>query len=129
MRSWPIRIAALMPASAFGSLNLAQRFRDAHLARALVDAAEANGAAFLLAGNGHVRTDRAVPWFVRAHGSRVARIVSVMLLEVREGEPTLQAICRATPTARPRPTTCCSRRVTDRPDPCQQMREQFSKKQ
>ena len=55
----------VMPASAFGSMNLAQRYRDAHLARALVDAAVANGAAFLLAGNGHVRTDRAVPWYVR----------------------------------------------------------------
>jgi uncharacterized iron-regulated protein len=71
----------LMPASAFGSLNLTQRFRDAHLARALIDAAKANAAAFLLAGNGHVRADRAVPWFVeRMEPSR--RIVSVMLLEV-----------------------------------------------
>src|SRR5262245_34152039 len=73
----------LMQASAFGGLNLAQRFRDAHQARALVDAAEANGSAFLLTGNGHVRSDRGVPWYVRrmAPGRKV---VSVMLLEVQD---------------------------------------------
>jgi uncharacterized iron-regulated protein len=118
----------LMPASAFGSLNLTQRFRDAHLARALIDAAKANAAAFLLAGNGHVRADRAVPWFVeRMEPSR--RIVSVMLLEVREGETEAAGYLPRDPDGKAAADYVLFTPLTDRPDPCQQMREQFSKKQ
>ena len=118
----------LMPASAFGSLNLAQRFRDAHQARALVDAAEANGSAFLLAGNGHVRTDRAVPWYVR----RMApgrRIVSVMLLEVEEGRTDAESYLPRDPDGGSAADYVLFTPRTERADPCQQMRERFSKKQ
>jgi uncharacterized iron-regulated protein len=118
----------LMPASAFGFLNLAQRFRDAHQARALVDAAEANGAAFLLAGNGHVRSDRAVPWYVR----RMApgrRIVSVMLLEVKDGQTDAAAYLPRDLEGRSAADYVLFTPRTERADPCQQMREQFSKKQ
>jgi uncharacterized iron-regulated protein len=38
----------------------------------------------LIAGNGHVRTDRGVPWYL-ARIRPTARTVSVALLEVREG--------------------------------------------
>jgi uncharacterized iron-regulated protein len=118
----------LMPASAFGSLNLTQRFRDAHLARALIDAAKGNGAAFLMAGNGHVRADRAVPWFVeRMEPSR--RIVSVMLLEAREGETEAAGYLPRDPDGKVAADYVLFTPLTDRPDPCQQMREQFSKKQ
>ena len=101
MRNWWSPHCGLMPASAFGNMNIAQRFRDAHQARALVDAAEANGSAFLLAGNGHVRTDRAVPWYVRrmAPGRKV---VSVMLLEVTAGPDR----CGELPAARSRRQGC-----------------------
>ena len=74
-----------VPASAFAAMSLAQRYADAHMADVLVKAAEMHGAAFLLAGNGHVRTDRGVPWYLR----RLApsrKVVSVMLLEVQDGK-------------------------------------------
>jgi uncharacterized iron-regulated protein len=118
----------LMPASAFGGLNLAQRFRDAHQARAVVDAAEANGSAFLLAGNGHVRSDRAVPWYVRrmAPGRKV---VSVMLLEVQEGKADAAAYLPRDPDGRSAADYVLFTPRTERADPCQQMRERFSKKQ
>ena len=54
-----------LPAYRFPTMSLAQRYTDAHLAEALVKAAEKHGGAFLLAGNGHVRTDRGVPWYLR----------------------------------------------------------------
>ena len=118
----------LMPASAFGGLTLAQRFRDAHQARTLVDAAEANGSAFLLAGNGHVRSDRAVPWYVR----RMApgrKIVSVMLLEVKDGQTDAATYLPRDPEGRSAVYYVLFTPRTERADPCQQMRERFSKKQ
>jgi uncharacterized iron-regulated protein len=118
----------LMPASAFGGLNLAQRFRDAHQAQALVDAAGANGSAFLLAGNEHVRSDRAVPWFVR----RLApgrRIVSVMLLEVKDGQTDAAAYLPRDPEGRSAADYVLFTPRTEQADPCQQMRERSSKKQ
>ena len=117
----------VMPASAFGSMNLAQRFRDAHLARALVDAAGANGAAFLLAGNGHVRTDRAVPWYVRRMAPGL-KVVSVMLLEVDAGPDDAASYPPRDPDGRSAADYVLFTPRTERPDPCQQMRERFSKK-
>ena len=117
----------VMPASAFGNMSIAQRFRDAHQARALVDAAEANGSAFLLAGNGHVRTDRAVPWYVRrmAPGRKV---VSVMLLEVTAGENDAASYLMRDPDGKVAADYVLFTPRTERPDPCQKLREQFSKK-
>jgi uncharacterized iron-regulated protein len=117
----------LMPASAFGSMNIAQRFRDAHLARALVDAAEVNGAAFLLAGNGHVRTDRGVPWYVR----RIApgrQVLAVTLLEAQPGETGAASYLPRDPDGKVATDYALFTPRTERPDPCQPMREQFSKK-
>lgn len=117
----------VMPASAFGNMNIAQRFRDAHQARALVDAAQANGSAFLLAGNGHVRTDRAVPWHVRrmAPGRKV---VSVMLLEVTPGQDDAASYLMRDPDGKVAADYVLFTPRTERPDPCLKMREQFSKK-
>ena len=66
-------------------MSLAQRYVDAHMADVLVKAAEMHGAAFLLAGNGHVRTDRGVPWYLRQLAPS-RKVVSVMLLEVEDGK-------------------------------------------
>ena len=74
-----------MPATAIPAVELAQRYTDAHLAEALVKAAEKHGGAFLLAGNGHVRTDRGVPWYVRQLAPR-EKMVAVMFLEVEQGK-------------------------------------------
>ena len=117
----------VMPASAFGNMNMAQRFRDAHQARALVDAAEVNGAAFLLAGNGHVRTDRAVPWYVRrlAPGRKA---MSVMLLEVSAGENDAATYLPRDADGKVATDYVLFTPRTDRADPCLKMRDQFSKK-
>lgn len=118
----------VVPASAFGSMSLAQRYRDALLAEVLVEAADVNGSAILLAGNGHVRSDRAVPWYVR----RMApgrRIVSVMLLEVEEGRADAASYLPRDPEGRSAADYVLFTPRTERVDPCQQMRERFSKKQ
>lgn len=53
----------LMPKEALGGMAYAQRYRDGHLADAVVSAA-GQGGAVLIAGNGHVRSDRGVPWYL-----------------------------------------------------------------
>ena len=128
MSSSPVIMApSMMPASAFGSMNMAQRFRDAHLARALVDAAEANGAAFLLAGNGHVRTDRGVPWYVRRMAPQ-RQVLVVTLLEAQPGENDAASYLPRAPDGKVASDYALFTPRTERPDPCQQMREQVSKK-
>lgn len=52
-----------LPASVVPRLALAQRIRDAAMAQALVDAATSDGA-ILIAGDGHVRRDLAVPVYL-----------------------------------------------------------------
>jgi len=59
-----------------------QRARDAQMAEALVRAATRDGAV-LIAGAGHARVDRAVPWVLTALAP-TATVVSVALVEVRK---------------------------------------------
>jgi uncharacterized iron-regulated protein len=75
-----------LPEAAVPRLVLAQRMRDAAMAQALIDAATADGA-ILVAGNGHVRADLAVPLYLHAAGlpDAQARSLGVGFIEV-DGE-------------------------------------------
>ena len=77
-----------LPEAMLAPMALAQHARDAHMARALLDAPTAAGAV-LIAGAGHVRRDRGVPYYVRLNAPD-AELVSVAFLEVRSGavQPT-----------------------------------------
>lgn len=70
------------PEKIVAPMALAQRVKDAWMARALVDAAPARSAA-LIAGNGHVRGDRGVPFYLRRHAP--AGVRTVAQLGVRPG--------------------------------------------
>jgi uncharacterized iron-regulated protein len=59
-----------------------QRARDAMMADRLA-ATSGSGGGVLIAGNGHVRKDRGVPWYL-ARLRPGARSISVGLLEVRD---------------------------------------------
>ncbi|WP_242342521.1 ChaN family lipoprotein [Anaeromyxobacter terrae] len=83
---------APMPDPILDRLALAQRARDAQMARRLSAAGEAAGGAILVTGNGHARTDRGVPAaLARERPGR--RVVSVGLFEVSPGklDPALYA--------------------------------------
>jgi uncharacterized iron-regulated protein len=71
-----------VPAERLAGMVLAQRARDAMLADSML-AAERDGAV-LIAGAGHVRTDRGVPVYLRARVPD-ASIAAVAPLEVRDG--------------------------------------------
>lgn len=118
----------LMPRTAFTNMAFAQRYRDAHLADVLVQAAKTYGSAILLAGNGHVRTDRGVP----SHLLRMApdrKVMSVMLLEVSAGVTDVAAYVPRDPSGKPAADFTILTPRTDRPDPCDAMRAQFKKRQ
>lgn len=117
----------LVPKSAFGNMAVAQRYRDAHLADALVKAADAHGSAVLFAGNGHVRNDRGVPYYLRqmAPGRKV---VTVMLLEVEDGKTDAQSYVPRDPQGKPAVDYILFTPRTERKDACTEMREMFGKK-
>ena len=56
----------MLPESAMAPMARVQRLRDAVMADNLIRASEESGnGAVLIAGRGHVRADRAVPWYLR----------------------------------------------------------------
>ena len=113
----------LMPRTAFGGMADAQRYRDAHMARTLVDAAATHGRAILLAGNGHVRADRGVPW----HLARMAperRSVTILYVEVAPQTVDLDAYVERGSDGKPTADYVVLTPRIARPDPCAEMRRQ-----
>jgi uncharacterized iron-regulated protein len=95
-----------LPAARLPNMRLAQRARDAAMARVLLDTP---GTAVLLAGNGHVRLDFGVPSLLRA-AAPSARVVSIGFVEsAREGEAVAYDYLWVTQPA-------------ERPDPCAGMK-------
>ncbi len=74
-----------IPKSAHPNMAFAQRTRDAHMADALIKAAATNGSAILIAGNGHVRADRGVPWYLHRRAPD-KKVISVLFIEVEDGK-------------------------------------------
>lgn len=114
----------LMPKSAFGAMAFAQRYRDAHLADAMLKAGARHGAAILLAGNGHVRGDRGVALYLRQRApNRVA--AAVMLVEVEEGRADPDGYIPRDPDGNAVADTIVLTPRVPRADPCQAMRAQM----
>lgn len=71
-----------LPPTMIEPMSLAQRVKDAEMADRLVAQDGADGA-ILVAGNGHVRSDRGVPEYLRRM-KPTASVIVVSLLEVRD---------------------------------------------
>lgn len=71
----------MLPAKSIPAMSLVQRLRDARMADALLAAGAYKGA-ILIAGNGHVRRDRGVPWYMVERGVGPGEITSVAHVEV-----------------------------------------------
>jgi uncharacterized iron-regulated protein len=116
----------LIPRNAMEGLATAQRLRDAHLAAAMIEAGRRRGRAVLLAGNGHVRTDRGVPWHLRrlAAGSKV---LAVMLIETVPGRLDAAGYLPKDPHGGPAVDLVIFTPAVKREDPCEAMRRSFRK--
>ncbi|MBA2124827.1 hypothetical protein DLM45_01125 [Hyphomicrobium methylovorum] len=110
-----------MPKSAFGGMAFAQRYRDAHLADVTLRAMGADGSAILIAGTGHARSDRAVPWYIRQRAPDKP-IVSVMFVEVEDGKTDPAAYLQRDPDGKPAADFLVFTARTEREDPCAKMR-------
>lgn len=73
-----------LPESLLGPMALAQRARDAQMAKVMLTAG-ANDGAVLIAGGGHARLDRGVPYQL-ARAAPGVSVASLVLREVRHGE-------------------------------------------
>lgn len=116
----------LMPERAFHPMSRVQRFRDATMADAMLSAGPYKGA-ILIAGNGHVRRDRGVPYFLEARGIPSESIISVAHVEVRSGKNDPGAYVPTAPDATPAVDFVVFTPRADRPDPCEKMRNEMGK--
>ena len=117
----------MLPESAIPAMAVAQRFRDAHLADALVSETQIVGPTILLAGNGHVRTDRGVPWHLRLRAPGKSS-VSVMLVEVEDGKVDAASYVPRDPDGRPAVDIVILTPRAAREDPCEKMRQHMQQK-
>ena len=115
----------LMPKAALSSMSIIQRLRDAVLADSLVTAAGA-GSGILIAGNGHIRTDRAVPWYLKRRVPD-AKVVSVMMLEVEGEAKTPEDLAPMDPAGRPAVDYVWFTPRAKREDQCEKLRKHFGK--
>ena len=114
----------LLPESMVPSLVLAQRLRDAAMAQALVVAAPGDGA-ILIAGNGHVRNDLAVPLYLHAFGlpDADARSLSVGFIEVTPEDARSDDFPRNVIAAHPGFDFIWFTPPAERPDRCEELKK------
>jgi uncharacterized iron-regulated protein len=117
----------MIPKSAHANMAYAQRYRDAHMADVLLKASAAHGSAILIAGNGHVRSDRGVAWYLRQRAPE-KKVISVLFVEVEDGKNDPAAYIERDPTGAPIADyiVFTPKHVRDK-DPCETMREQMAK--
>ena len=114
----------MMPARMMGPMALVQRYRDAHLARAMLKADKGDGS-ILITGNGHARTDRAVPWYLRGAQKNS---VSVLIVEARKDAKTFLDLISLDPDGKATADFIWVTPGVDREDPCLKLKKQFGGK-
>ena len=107
-----------LPPQAIPGMAAAQRYRDAHLAGALLRAEKLHGSAILIAGNGHVRGDRGVPWHIRQRQPD-AKVTTVLFLEVEEGKSDPAAYLPRYPDGKAAVDLVIFTPRAERGDPCE----------
>ncbi len=113
----------MLPRERLKPMARVQRLRDAAMADALL----AHDEAVLIAGNGHVRADRGVPWYLRrrAPDSRVAVVSPIEL----DGSGTSPGdYVKRGPDGEPLADFVWLTPRAERPDPCEQMRQMMQQR-
>jgi len=91
----------MLPEAALAPMMQVQRLRDAVMADSLIAAVpESQGPVVLIAGRGHVRADRGVPWYLRRRLPE-AEILTVGLFEVADDLRDWRAYRPEVPEAAP----------------------------
>jgi uncharacterized iron-regulated protein len=114
----------MMPKKMMDPMALVQRYRDAHLAHAMREADKTDGS-ILIAGNGHVRTDRAAPWYLRGDH---AVSVSLMIVEASKDAQSPLDLIPLDPNGKATADYIWVTPGAVRTDPCEKLRKQFGGK-
>ncbi len=112
----------LLPAGMIPNMMAVQRYRDAYLADALRKI-PADGPAILIAGDGHVRKDRGVPYYLEPSDGAA---VTVSLVEI-DPERTEAEVLSEAREAKTADYIWFTPKI-DRDDPCEALRKRFSDK-
>ena len=115
-----------MPKTAFGNMAMAQRYRDANMADVALKAAEAKGNIVIFAGNGHVRSDRGIPWYIRQRAPN-QKMISVAFVETEDGKTDPNTYGPRDPSGKPAADYVAFALPATREDPCEQMRKHMKK--
>ncbi len=123
----------MIPLSAAKAMSPVQRMRDALLAKRTVDAYRERGSAAVIAGNGHARKDRGVPFYLARSGylqpyGKGPRPLVVRLVEARkEAERVEDLMPEGTKPAELADIVIVTPR-TEREDPCKGFRRFLDRK-
>ena len=115
----------MMPETAWPAMLAVQRLRDATLADQLLRADQRRGA-ILIAGNGHIRRDRGVPWYLSQRAPDKSTLV-VMLAEVQAGETDPEAYLPRDPDGIAAVDFVWFTPRKERADPCEAFKRQKAK--
>ncbi|RIA55480.1 ChaN family lipoprotein [Dichotomicrobium thermohalophilum] len=97
-----------------------QRLRDAFMAEGMLTAERET--ALLIAGNGHVRADRGVPWYLRRRAPE-SDVAVVALVELDGERAAPRDYVETGPDGTPIADFFWLTPRAERPDPCEQMRQ------
>jgi uncharacterized iron-regulated protein len=111
-----------MPKSALGGFAFAQRYRDAQLADTVLRASREHGSAILIAGGGHVRKDRGVPWYIHKRAPDKP-VVAVLFVEVEKGKADPAAYVPRGPDGELAADYLVFTPRAERGDPCEKLRK------
>ncbi len=114
----------MIPATATTPMVRIQRLRDAIMAQNLLKTPPPKGA-ILIAGGGHVRRDRGVPWYIRQSGETM---ISVLMAEAEEGADTPPDLVSKVPTGYKIADYIWVTPRQERPDPCEQFKKFMKRK-
>lgn len=118
----------MLPEDLLPGMALAQRLRDATMARALLKSTAEGKRAVLITGNGHARRDRGVPRALIDQGAMTDEIASVMLIEVDPEATVPSDLLPLDPDGRPAADIVWFTPSVSRPDPCEEMQRQMKGK-
>ncbi len=102
-----------------------QRVRDAFLANGLMSPGPQRR--FLITGNGHIRRDYGVPFYLRLRGESAGDVVSIGIVEVAEGEESPRQYFSFTGMGSPTLDYVWFTPRVDDLDPCEKFAEQLKK--
>jgi len=114
----------MVPRERLQPMARVQRLRDAAMADAMLNAEDA---AVLIAGNGHVRADRGVPWYLRARAPEASTAV-VMHVELDGSGKSPADYVQRGPDDAPLADFVWLTPRAERPDPCEQMRQMMQQR-